>query len=199
MNERLASLSDLGPGPGIPSENPADIQDFAQRRVDHLRRKIDAGHLDAKGLQDRLVSRLGDAAGNVVGGDGVIDFEQLRNLIATQQATRLQDRLEGLLGDDAQGIVGPNGEIDRVKVGALKASRNFERLQERLFERFGERAQRIVSDDGSVDIGALRELFATSEDERPYEPTADRLSIGQAADAAKRFFYIQTWGLSRVD
>jgi hypothetical protein len=197
--DHLTSLEILGSGFGMPSRSPAEIRDFAQRRVDHLRGKVEAGAIDAQSLQERLKSRLGEAAGNIVSAGGVIDFERLRDVITAHQASTLQQRLEGWFGHDARGIVDPDGKVDRVKFGALSASRNIERLQARLVERFGKRADGLVNDDGSIDIHAVRELFATSPDEKPYEPAVDQQGSDLTATTSPRFLYIQTWGLSKQD
>lgn len=187
MIDRLASLAALGPGLGVHANNPTDIQEFAQRRVDHLREKVEAGDIDPRKLQDRLLSRFGDAAGNVIGSDGTIDFDKLQGLITTQQATKLQDRLEGWFGKDASGIVSPDGTIDREKFEALHAAENLDRLQARLTERFSDRADGVISDDGSIDIDALRELFTSHENERSYEPAALRQETRWSANQGQSF------------
>ncbi len=170
----IDSLAAFGPGVGGHSKNPGDIQEFAQRRVDHLREKVEAGDIDPKKLQDRLISRFGDVAGNVVGEDGVIDFEKLEGLITSQQAAKLQDRLESWFGDDARGIVAPDGVIDKDRFQALHTEENIGRLQTRLHERFGDQADGVISDNGSINIDALRHLLASEGSERSYEPEALR-------------------------
>ncbi len=187
MIDRLASLAALGPGLGLQGNSPTDIQDFAQRRVDHLREKVEAGDIDPQKLQDRLYARFGDKAGNVISDDGVVDFDKLQGLIATHQATKLQGRLESWFGDEAKGTVAPDGTIDKEKFEALHALENIDRLQARLTERFSDRADGVVSDDGSIDIDALRELFASHESERSYEPAALRQENMVEADQGQPF------------
>lgn len=154
--------------------NRAHLQEFARRRVDHLREKVQTGDINPQQLQKRLASRYGKIARDIVGEDGTIDFEQLQTLITTQQVTKLQDRLEGWFGKDANGIVGPDGNIDSEKYNVLHVEENVDRLLEKLVERFGDRANGIVSDEGTINALALRELFAYQDDEQPYEPAALR-------------------------
>lgn len=193
MIDRLACLAALGPGLGLRSNNPVDLHEFAQRRVDHLRRKVDAGDIDPEKLRGRLLARFGDAAGNIVDEDGSIDFDRLRDLITTQQATKLQDRLHGWLGDDANGIVSPDGTIDRERIEALHAAENVGHLQARLIERFSDRTDGVVGNDGSIDIDALRELFISQEDERSYEPAGLRHEPGWTADQGHPFLDLLIW------
>jgi len=170
----IDSLAAFGPGVGVHSKNPVDIQEFAQRRVDHLREKVESGDIDPQKLQDRLSTRFGEVADSVVGEDGVIDFEKLQGLITTQQASKLQDRLENWFGDDAKGVVGPDGTIDRDRLQVLHTEKNIDRLQTRLTEHFGDQAEGVISDDGSINVEALRHLIASDHHEGPYEPAALR-------------------------
>lgn len=192
MIDRLTSLAALGPGLGSFMGSPTDIQDFAKRRVDHLREKVEAGDIDPQKLQDRLLARFGEAAGNVVGSDGRIDFDQLQSLITTQQATKLQERLESWFGDDAQAIVSPDGKIDQAKFNALHTAETLDSLQARLAERFSDRADGVISDDGSIDIDALRELFTYDDHERSYEPAGLRQENRHSTNQDQPFFDLLT-------
>jgi inactivated superfamily I helicase len=170
MIDRLASLTALGPGLGGHTDSPTDIQEFAERRVNHLKEKVAAGDLDPAKLQERLIARFGDEAGNVVDESGNIDFEKLQSLIASQQTSKLQQRLESWLGEDARGIVSEDGRIDSARFASLDAVQDADRLQARLTDRFGPEADGVISSDGMVDVGALRSLFIAREQDQPYEP-----------------------------
>ncbi len=147
-----ATTSELG----IHLTSRAHLQEFARRRVDHLREKVKTGDINPQQLRKRLVSRYGNIAKDIVGEDGTIDFEQLQTLITTLQATKLQDRLEGWFGAEAD--------------NALRTDEQFDHLLEKLVERFGDRANHIIGDDGTINALALRELFVFEDDEPSYDP-----------------------------
>lgn len=170
MIDHLSSLAALGPGLGNQTDQPIDIQEFARRRVDHLREKVEAGDLAPDMLKHRLTSRYGNMANDVVGRDGNIDFDRLQRLIITQQAAKLQDRLEDWFGDEAKGIVGPEGTIDQQKFEALHNAEKINQPKAGLDRNFGDHGDNLIGGDGSININALRELFAFQEIERPYEP-----------------------------
>lgn len=170
MIDHLSSLAALGPGLGHQTDQPIDIQEFARRRVDHLREKVNAGDLAPDMLKQRLNARYGSMANDIVGKDGSIDFDRLQRLIITQQVAKLQDRLEDWFGEEAKGIVGPEGAIDQQKFEALHNAEKIDRPETGFDRSVGDHGDSVIGSDGSININALRELFAFQEFERPYEP-----------------------------
>ncbi len=167
-------LSALGPGLGVRSPGTPDIQQFARRRVEHLREKVLSGDIDADRLQRRLDAQFGEAAKGVTSGDGSVDFDRLQGLIAEQQASKLQDRLQTWFGDDARGIVSKDGTIDADRFNALSSSEQMIKLRERLQDRFGDQAKDIIGEDGTVDAVALRALLVVEDLNGPYESASHR-------------------------
>ena len=138
----MTVLPPFGPGLGLHGDGQSGIQDFAQRRVDHLKQKVATGDLDPQKLEARLLSRFGDAASEVVGSDGAIDFAKLQGLITEQQATKLQSRLESWFGNEAKGVVAADGTIDRERFMALQATETIDSLHAKLVERYSDRGGR---------------------------------------------------------
>ena len=89
------------------------------RTLAHIREALASGRLDSDRLLANLAERFGaERAGDVVRGDGEVDFQRLRNLLAADRNDALAERLEQAFGDGAaDGIIGDNGRID---FGALR-------------------------------------------------------------------------------
>ena len=161
MFDHSASLAALGPGLAASADDAINLRAFAQRRVDHLRKKLEAGEIDAIGLQRRLISRFGNDASEIVSEDGAVDFTGLQDLIAARQAVKLQGRLEGFFGQRANGIVGDDGEIDRERLRSLQDDHAGGTLTTLL----GDRLADAIKADGSICIHRLREFLMVQENE----------------------------------
>jgi hypothetical protein len=137
-----------------------DIPQIAERRVDHIEKRIEAGKLDTETLDKRLQGRFGEAAKGIVGKDGSVDFDRLEKLIIETRSAKLQDRITARFGKEGEGIVGTDGSIDKERLSELFAEAHIERIFDRLEKRFGEDLSGVIGEDGSIDFEALKKLIA---------------------------------------
>ncbi|MDH3581487.1 MAG: hypothetical protein OEM91_12795 [Hyphomicrobiales bacterium] len=152
-----------GPGSMSRPASLPDIPQIAERRVDHIEARVEAGKLDTATLDKRLQARFGEAAKDIVGDDGAIDFERLEKLITETRSEKLQDRISARFGEDADGIVGSDSSIDKEKLRDLFARERIDHILDRLERRFGDEVKGAVGDDGTIDFDALKEIIAGSE------------------------------------
>ena len=77
-----------------------DPRQAAHLRLDRLRAQVEAGAADTAKLQQRLTAALGSKAAGIVGDDGSVDFERLREFAADQGSARLLLELTARLDAD---------------------------------------------------------------------------------------------------
>lgn len=159
-----------GPGGVARPVSLPDIPQNAERRVDHIEKRIDAGKLDVETLDKRLQAHFGEAAKGIVGDDGSVDFDRLEKLIIETRSAKLQDRISARFGEDADGIVGPDGSIDKARLRELFAEQRLDSIIDRLKEKFGDRIDKVIGEDGKIDFAALKELIAKWREAHPPEP-----------------------------
>ena len=63
-------------------------------------------------FQARITAHFGPEGAGIVGRDGSIDTEKLRELFAENRIDRIFDRLEKRYGDEIRKVVGDDGVID---------------------------------------------------------------------------------------
>lgn len=159
-----------GPGGvGQPVSLP-DIPQIAERRVDHLEKRLEAGKLDTDVLDKRLQAHFGETAKGIVGEDGSVDFDRLEKLIIETRSEKLQDRITHRFGEKADGIVGSDGSIDKERLRELFAENRIERIFDRLEKRYGDAVNGVIGEDGSIDFDALKELIASAREVAPLGP-----------------------------
>ncbi len=147
-----------------------DIPQLAERRADHIEKRIDSGKLDPEALDKRLQAHFGDAAKGIVGEDGSVDFDRLEKLIIETRSEKLQDRLSARFGEKAEGIVSPEGVVDKERLRELFSEQRIEHIFDRLKEKFGDRVDGVIGEDGKIDFAALKKLIAELRQSLPPEP-----------------------------
>ncbi len=167
----------------IVSHRTKRFEAIADRIVDRLEKRVEAGRVDLENLQERLTKRFGEDAAGIVGIDGTVDYDAIKGLIVDRMIERLNERLDAPRTDDD--IVG-RGELRDMIVAHHKeryeafADRVVERiekrvdegkagladLQERLTKRFGDDAKGIVGIDGTIDTDRIKSLIVDSMVER---------------------------------
>ena len=172
----ISPFAPHGPGGIARPISLPDIPQIAERRVDHIEKRLEAGKLDTETLDKRLHARFGDRADGIVGEDGKVDFGRLEKLFAEARSGKLQDRLHARFGDAADGIVGPDGNIDKERLGELFAEKRIDNILTRLEKKFGAAFEGIVGENGKIDFDALKALL---EGTRPPEkvPPSDPPAI----------------------
>lgn len=154
---------------GRPAAQPGIPKD-AEAIVDKLENRVDAGKLDAEKLTARLEVRFGERAHSVIGEDGSINFDALKNLIVETRSEKLQARLEHRFGEAAEGIVNTDGSLDTERLKDLFAGKHIEQILDRLEKRFGDEVKGVFGEDGSIDFEALKALLTGSSAPVPAPP-----------------------------
>ena len=176
-----------GPASSGRPEGLPNISQVAERRVDHLEARLEAGKLDTETLEKRLEARFGEAAKGIVSKDGSVDFNTLEKLIVETRSAELQERVSARFGDAGDGIIGSDGVIDTERLRELFAGERVDRITDWLERNFGEDAvKRVVGEDGKIDFDALRKLVAEAHSDRPGNPPLDRIGRVRQADQVGR-------------
>lgn len=152
-----------GPGSISRPVSLPDIPHIAERRVDHIEARIEAGKLDTATLDKRLQAHFGEAAKGIVGEDGSVDFDRLEKLITETRSAKLQDRISTRFGEDGDGIVGSDGSIDKERLRDLFARERTDHILDRLENKFGDEVRSVVGDDGTIDFDALKAILSGSD------------------------------------
>lgn len=106
-----------GPPPGPPPSDP----------VEELESAYDSGEVDTEELSAKLIEVFGEeAASEVVGEDGTVDFEALTNIIAAERTEEMTADLTEKFGEDAAQFVSDTGEIDHEGLKAYLAESGIE-------------------------------------------------------------------------
>jgi hypothetical protein len=172
----------------------------ADRIIERLQQRVEAGEVDLEDLQERLTGRFGEDAAGIVGIDGTIDYDAIKGLIVDRLTERLNERLdapgagENIIGRDELRalIVAHHTEryesfadkvIDRIQTRLDEGKIDLEGLQERLTGRFGEDAAGIVGIDGTIDTDRIKALIVDSLVERLQSRIDARFEEDGAADA----------------
>ena len=126
------------------------VQDRTDQFVNRIKHSLDSGHMDPNQVQERLLTRFGDAALGIVADDGTVDFARISELAVQQgggdraqrmetrpaqdagmtdstpatRAAALRERLQTFLGDEAAALVGEDGSVDFEGLVAFLAERN---------------------------------------------------------------------------
>lgn len=166
----VSLFAPFGPGGVARPVSLPDIPQIAERRVDHIEKRVESGKLDVEALDKRLQTHFGEGAKGIVGEDGSVDFDRLETLITETRSAKLQERISARFGDDADGIVGPDGSIDKARLRELFSEQRLETIIDRLKEKFGDRIDKVIGDDGKIDFAALKELIAKWREAHPPEP-----------------------------
>ena len=153
-----------------------DPRQAAHLRLDRLRAQVEAGAADTAKLQQRLTAALGSKAAGIVGDDGSVDFERLREFAADQESARLLLELTARLDADdvdvtEDVVVGGNDIRENI------VERNQAIARERLRQEFGSEAEQFIDTEGSIDFEALREFL---EQQRVNVERLQNLELGPA-------------------
>ena len=153
-----------------------DPRQAAHLRLDRLRAQVEAGAADTAKLQQRLTAALGSKAAGIVGDDGSVDFERLREFAADQGSESLLLELTARLDADdvdvtEDVVVGGNDIRENI------LERNQAIARERLRQEFGSEAEQFIDTEGSIDFEALREFL---EQQRVNVERLQNLELGPA-------------------
>jgi len=180
-------LALTGPGSLNRPEGLPNISQVAERRVDHLEARLEAGKLDTATLEKRLEARFGEAAQGIVSEDGSVDFDALEKLIVQSRSAELQERISARFGDAGDDIVDADGVIDTERLRELFAGERVDRISNWLERQVGEDAvKRVIGEDGKIDFDALRKLIAEARSDRSEKPPLDRISEVRRGDHVGR-------------
>ena len=145
-----------------------DPRQAAHLRLDRLRTQVEAGDTNSAKLQQRLTAAFGSEAAGIVGDDGSVDFERLREFAADQGSARL-DADDVDVTEDV--VVGGNDIRENI------VERNQAIARERLRQEFGSDAEQFIDIEGSIDFEALREFL---EQQRVNVERLQNLELGPA-------------------
>lgn len=153
-----------------------DPRQAAHLRLDRLRAQVEAGAADTARLQQRLTAALGSKAAGIIGDDGSVDFERLREFAADQGSASLLLELTARLDADdvdvtEDVVVGGNDIRENI------LERNQAIARERLRQEFGSEAEQFIDTEGSIDFEALREFL---EQQRVNVERLQNLELGPA-------------------
>ena len=153
-----------------------DPRQAVHLRLDRLRAQVEAGAADTARLQQRLTAALGSKAAGIIGDDGSVDFERLREFAADQGSASLLLELTARLDADdvdvtEDVVVGGNDIRENI------LERNQAIARERLRQEFGSEAEQFIDTEGSIDFEALREFL---EQQRVNVERLQNLELGPA-------------------
>ncbi len=145
-------------GIGILGRNPLalglpSIQSGSMRALQKLQQKTESGALDPAQLQERLLTRFGEAARGIVGENGAIDTDALKSLLHEARGERAQ-------GDGPLHSPLGKGFVEHLQAMLESGAISTDEIQDRLSDRFGEIAKGVITEDGSIDISKIEGLVA---------------------------------------